>query len=50
MFIFSFKESRTSFLKTPFNFQLKDLETSKNDFENLLKFTNKEIKKWKKLK
>ncbi|MBR2998851.1 MAG: hypothetical protein IKF44_00440 [Mycoplasmataceae bacterium] len=50
MFIFSFKESRTSFLKTPFNFQLTNLEASKKDFENLLKFTNKEIKKWKKLK
>lgn len=45
--LFSFKENRSLFLRTPFEFEL-DKINQKNDFQNLFDFTNKEIKKWKK--
>lgn len=43
--ILSFKENRSEFLKTPFEFAIK--KTNLN-FKNLYTFTNKEIQKWKK--
>lgn len=43
--LLSFKENRSEFLKTPFEFSIK--KTNLN-FENLYTFTNKEIAKWKK--
>ena len=44
--IFSLKENKTCFLKTPFEFNFsKDFS---DKFQNLFNFTNEEIKKWKK--
>lgn len=43
--ILSFKENRSEFLKTPFEFTIKK---TKQNFKNLYIFTNKEIEKWKK--
>lgn len=43
----SFKKNRSDFLKTPFEFTIKNTE---KNFENLFNFTNEEIKKWKRLK
>ena len=46
--LLSFKENRSYFLRTPFEFELTKSEEIKTKFQNLFDFTNKEIKKWKK--
>ncbi len=44
--MFSLKENKTHFLKTPFEFNFNKNFSDK--FQNLFNFTNEEIKKWKK--
>ena len=46
--LLSFKENRSYFLRTPFEFELNESNEEKTKFQNLFKFTNEEIKKWKK--
>lgn len=43
--ICSFKENRADFLRSPFDFEIKNTQ---KDFENLYNFTNEEVRKWKK--
>lgn len=45
--LFSFKENRSYFLRTPFEFKIAESNEEKNGFERLFDFVNKEIKKWK---
>ena len=45
--ILSFKENRSDFLRTPFEYSL--IDSKNEDFKNVLEFTKKEIKKWKEL-
>lgn len=47
---FSFKENRSNFLRAPFKFEISENNQKQEEFQNLFEFTNKEIKKWKKLK
>ncbi|MBD5423264.1 MAG: hypothetical protein HDR43_02095 [Mycoplasma sp.] len=46
--VFSFKENKTHFLRTPFEFKFSEQDPNENKFQNLFNFTNEEIKKWKK--
>lgn len=50
LLILSFKESRSYFLRMPFKFELNNFDNDNCKFQGLYDFTNKEIKKWKKLK
>ena len=43
--ILSFKQNRSEFLRTPFEFKIAAKDTH---FENLYDFTRREIQKWKK--
>lgn len=45
--LFSFKERRSHYLRTPFEFDIQQ-NVNRMEFEKLFNFTNEEIKKWKK--
>lgn len=45
--LFSFKENRSYFLRTPFEFKISESNEEKKGFEKLFDFVNEEIKKWK---
>lgn len=45
MLLCSFKETRSDFLRSPFSYVIKD---TRQGFQNLFDFTNKEVEKWKK--